>query len=288
MNGHGGFRRLLIVNADDYGLTERISAGILRAHREGIVTSTSVLAIGPAWPKVADRLANHDGLGVGVHLAAVGEDPPLLSAREVPTLVDGRGRLNESYKGFVARMAAGRVDPDDLRREFTAQLEAVVDAGVPVGHLDAHQHLHLWPPVGRVVLDLASRFGIPAVRVPRYRGPSPLALGVTVLGRRLARRAATAGLRFPADGTGIEVAGRLDHRRLPAALAALAAGGAAAVELAVHPGEHDDPDRHRYDWGYRWAEELDVLTADVARQAVARHGFTLATYRDLPAPTATA
>ena len=288
MNGHGGPRRLLIVNADDYGLTERISAGILRAHREGIVTSTSVLAIGPAWPKVADRLSDHDGLGVGVHLAAVGEDPPLLSAREVPTLVDGRGRLSESYKGFVARMAAGRIDPDDLRREFTAQLEAVVDAGAPVGHLDAHQHLHLWPPVGRIVIDLAHRFGIPAVRVPRYRGPSPLALGVTVLGRRLARRAGAAGLRFPADGTGIEVAGRLDHRRLPAALAVLAAGGAAAVELTVHPGEDDDPDRHRYHWGYRWSEELDALTSDVARQAVARHGFTLATYDDLPAPDATA
>ncbi|HEX2274180.1 MAG TPA: ChbG/HpnK family deacetylase [Acidimicrobiales bacterium] len=274
---------LLIVNADDYGLTERISSGILLAHREGIVTSTSVLAVGPAWPKVAHWLADHDRLGVGVHLAAVGEDPPLLSAREVPTLLDRRGRLSESYKGFVTRMATGRVDPADVRREFTAQLEAVVDLGVPGGHLDAHQHLHLWPPVGRIVLDMARRFGIPAVRVPRYRTPSPLAVGVTVLGRRLARQARRAGVRYPADGTGIEVAGRLDQRRLPEALARLAARGAGAVELTVHPGEEDDPDRHRYDWGYRWAEELDALTGDAARRAVARHGFVLATYRDLPA-----
>jgi predicted glycoside hydrolase/deacetylase ChbG (UPF0249 family) len=278
-----GGGRLLIVNADDYGLTERISSGILRAHREGIVTSTSVLAVGPAWPKVADWLADHDALGVGVHLAAVGEDPPLLSAREVPSLLDRRGLLCQSYKGFVARMAAGRVDPADVQREFTAQLEAVIGLGVPVGHLDAHQHLHLWPPVGRIVLDLARRFGIPAVRVPRYRGPSPLAAGVTVLGRRLARRARRAGVRYPADGTGIEVAGRLDHRRLPEALARLAARGAHTLELTVHPGEGGDPDRHRYDWGYRWAEELDALTSDAARQAVARHGFTLGTYRDLPA-----
>jgi predicted glycoside hydrolase/deacetylase ChbG (UPF0249 family) len=275
-------QRLLIVNADDYGLTERISTGILRAHDEGIVTSTSVLAIGPAWPKVAPWLADRDRLGVGVHLAAVGEDPPLLSAREVPTLVGREGRLCGSYKGFVARMAAGRIDPADVRREFTAQLEAVLHLGVAVGHLDAHQHLHLWPAVGRIVIDVARRFQVPAVRVPRYRGLSPLALGVTVLGRRLARRAGEAGLRYPADGTGIEVAGRLDHDRLPSALAGLARGGAGTVELAVHPGEADDPDRSRYDWGYRWSDELDALTSDTARQAVARHGFVLATYRDLP------
>lgn len=281
-------RRLLIVNADDYGLTERISAGILRAFREGIVTSTSALAIGPAWPKVAHWLAAEEGLGVGVHLAAVGEDPPLLSAPEIPTLVDRRGRLHESYKGLVARMVAGRVDPADLEREFTAQLEAVLDLGVPVGHLDAHQHLHLWPPVGRVVLALACRFGIPAVRVPRYRGFSPLAVGVTVLGRRLAAGARRSGLRYPHDGTGIEIAGRLDQRCLPDVLARLAAHGAASVELTVHPGEGDDPDRHRYDWGYRWADELEALTTDAARQAVARNGFTLATYRDLPVPSGTA
>jgi predicted glycoside hydrolase/deacetylase ChbG (UPF0249 family) len=283
--GHGA-GRLLIVNADDYGLTERISLGILRAHHQGIVTSTSALAIGPAWPKVAPWLADELALGVGVHLAAVGEDPPLLSAAEIPTLVDRRGHLHESYKGLIARMALGRVDTADVEREFTAQLEAVLQLGVPIGHLDAHQHLHLWPPVGGVVLALARRYGIPAVRVPHYRGMVPLAVGVTVLGRRLARRARDVGLRYPHDGTGIEVAGKLDHDRLQRVLARLAAHGAPSVELTVHPGEPDDPDRARYRWGYRWPDELDALTTGDAHQAVARFGFRLATYADLPVPVA--
>ena len=279
-----GRQRLLIVNADDYGLTERISAGILRGHREGIVTSTSVLAIGPAWPKVARWLEDHPALGVGVHLAAVGEDPPLLSAAEIPTLVDRRGHLHESYKGLIARMALGRVDPADVQREFRAQLEAVLDLGVPIGHLDAHQHLHLWPPVGRVVLDLARQFSIPAVRVPHYRGLVPLALAVTVLARRLAARAQRMGLRYPHDGTRIEVAGRLDHERLGAMLTRLADHGAPSAELTVHPGEPDDPDRARYRWGYQWPDELDALTTPEAREMVARLGFRLATYADIPAP----
>ncbi len=275
---------MLIVNADDYGLTERISAGILRGHREGIVTSTSVLAIGPAWPKVARWLEDHPDLGIGVHLAAVGEDPPLLSASEIPTLVDRGGHLHESYKGLIGRMAVGRVDPADVRREFTAQLEAVLDLGVPIGHLDAHQHLHLWPPVGQVVLELACRFSIPAVRVPHYRGVVPLALAVTVLARRLAGRARRMGLRYPHDGTGIEVAGKLDHERLAAMLARLARRGAPAAELTVHPGEPDDPDRARYRWGYQWPDELVALTTVDAREMVSRLGFRLATYAEIPPP----
>ncbi|HTJ76368.1 MAG TPA: ChbG/HpnK family deacetylase [Acidimicrobiales bacterium] len=279
--------RMLIVNADDYGLTEGISRGILHAHREGVVTSTSVIAIGPAYPKVSSWLADEDELGVGVHLAAVGEDPPLLTAREIPTLLGKRGQLCESYSEFVGRALLGRVDPEELRLEFTAQLECVQELGVPITHLDAHQHLQLWPSVCRVVLKLATDFDIPAVRVPRFRSFNPIGLGVTLLGWRLARAAGRAGLRFPLDAVGIECAGRMDEEMLPQVLARLAARHQPAVELTVHPGEGDDVDRSRYHWGYRWEDELAALVGPVAVRAVAHAGFTLATYADLPAPAGT-
>ena len=279
-------RRLLIVNADDYGLTEGISRGILHAHREGVVTSTSVIAIGPAYPKVASWLADEGDLGVGVHLAAVGEDPPLLTAREIPTLVGRRGRLCESYSEFLARAVLGRIDPEELRLEFTAQLQCVQELGVPITHLDAHQHLQLWPSVCTVVLNMATAYAIPAVRVPRFRALHPIGLGVTLLGWRLARAAERAGLRYPLDAVGIECAGHLDEDLLPKVLARLAAHHQPAVELTVHPGEGDDIDRRRYHWGYRWEDELAALVGPVAHRAVEQAGFTLATYADLPAPAA--
>ncbi|MDQ3980887.1 MAG: ChbG/HpnK family deacetylase [Actinomycetota bacterium] len=277
---------LLIVNADDYGLTQGISEGILRGHREGIVTSTSVLAIGPAYPKVAHLLADHPALGVGVHLAVVGEDPPLLSGAEVPTLFDRRGRLYETFGPFLLRCAAGRVDPEDVRREFTAQLVHVQELGLPITHLDAHQHLHLWPSICNVVLELARQFGIPAVRVPRLRAFTVTGAGVTVLGRLLARRAARAGLRFPTDAVGIECAGQLTPEVLQRVLGRLAGRGADTVELTVHPGEDDDPDRARYVWGYQWDQELETLIGAPAREVVTSYGFTLGTYADLPVPAA--
>lgn len=276
--GGPGTPGLLIVNADDYGLTLGISEGILRAHRMGIVTSTSVLAVGPAFPKVAPWLADDPDLGVGVHLAIVGDDPPLLPAREIPTLVDRRGRLYRTWRTFLLRWAGGRVDAADVAREFDAQFRLVRDLGLPITHLDAHQHLQLWSPIGEVVLGVARRYGVPAIRVPHFRAPRPTSAAVTLLARRLAREATRAGIGFPNQSSGIEVAGRLDLPLLERVLGRLARRADPVVELTVHPGEADDPDRARYRWGYRWPDELEALTSPGAREAVARHGFTLASY----------
>jgi chitin disaccharide deacetylase len=275
--------RLLIVNADDYGLTPAVSRAILRSHRDGIVTSTSVLALAPGFEPSVATLRDTGGIGVGAHLAAVGEDPPLLTAREVPSLVDGRGRLASSWRVFLPRMAAGRIDPDDLRREFTAQIDRITGAGLKPGHVDTHQHLHLWPAVGEVVLDVAEAAGITAMRIIRSAARSPVGVTVRRLGRRLEGRAAARGVRFPATASGLDEAGTLDRPRLERAIDRLAAAGAASAELATHPGEGGDPDLRRYDWGYVWAEELAGLTDPAVRRRVEAAGFRLGTYADLGA-----
>lgn len=117
------------MNADDYGLTPGVCEGILRAHREGIVTSTSVLTPAPAFEAHVGALRD-SGLAAGLHLAVVGEDPPLLSASEIPSLVDRRGRFPLSWRQFMAAAARGAIDPADLDREFSAQHERLTGAGI--------------------------------------------------------------------------------------------------------------------------------------------------------------
>jgi chitin disaccharide deacetylase len=273
--------RLLIVNADDYGLTARVSRAILRAHRDGIVTSTSVLALAPGFAGSAAALRDTPGIGVGAHLAAVGEDPPLLSAREVPTLVDRQGRLAPSWRVFLPRMAARRVDPDDLRREFDAQVEAIRGAGLAPAHVDTHQHLHLWPAVGGVVLDVADRAGIGAMRIIRSAGRGAVGTTVRRLSRRLEAEARRRGVVFPAAATGLDEAGTLDGPRLAGAIDRLAAAPGDSAELATHPGEAGDADLDRYRWGYVWDRELAALTDPASRDRVAAAGFRLGTYADL-------
>jgi predicted glycoside hydrolase/deacetylase ChbG (UPF0249 family) len=277
--------RLLIVNADDYGLTAGVCRAIVRAHRDGIVTSTSALAIGPAFVDHASLLDDVPELGVGVHLAVVGEDPPLLTAAEIPSLVEKDGRLALSWKRFLPRAFAGRVKVTDLRRELNAQLDAVA-AALPrraLTHLDTHQHLHLWPPFGSLVVELARQRGIPAVRVTRSAGRSPRAIVVNRLARRFEMKATDAGLRTTAAFAGFDEGGTLATDDLIRTVGRLGASGAPTVELGIHPGEHDDVALARYEWGYRWGDELDALVAPATREAVDRAGFTLGSYAALTA-----
>lgn len=275
--------RTLIVNADDYGLTEAVSTGILRAHSDGVLTSTSVLVLAPAFATTASWLRDTEGIGIGAHLAVVGEDPPLLSAREIPTLVDARGYLPSSWRKLLPLVATRRIDLADVEREWAAQLDALRGAGLTVDHLDSHQHVHVFPGLSGVALRLATTHGIPAVRVTRSASNGPVGRVVRRLAGSFATRAQTAGLVFPGDAAGLDEAGRLDVARAVEAVERLAAGGAEVMELSGHPGEHDDPHRHRYAWDYRWGDELDALCSPLVRAAVARHALRLGTYRDLVA-----
>lgn len=277
-----GRHRLLIVNADDYGLTPGVSRGILEGHRRGIVTSTSVLVLAPAFAEAAPWLADHPELEVGVHLALVGEDPPVLAATEIPTLVDGTGRLHRSWARLLPRLAVGQVDPADVGRELDAQLEVARSHGIDPGHVDLHQNLQLWPSVARAVIGLARRHRIGAVRVPGAAGRAPAALGVRALAPRLADDVRAAGLRFASRFEGFDDRGRLDRPALAAALARAAASGAPSVEVGGHPGgSGPDPERARYRWGYRWGDELAALVDPAIRDLVDELGFRLGTHHDL-------
>lgn len=274
--------RLLIVNADDYGLTPGVCEGILRAHDEGVVTSTSALVVAPAFAAHSSRLAD-SGIGVGAHLCLVGEDPLLLGPREIPTLVDARGRPAASWRHLAARVAAGRVDLDDVRRELAAQLDALVAAGVRPTHVDSHQHVHHFPRLSGVVAALAAARGVPAARVVRSTRRGPVAVAVRLLARRFARTCEELGVVTPVASAGLDGAGHLDAAAWGATLDRLAASGADTAEVGCHPGVADDPDRARYGWGYSWSDELAALCDPSARRAVDEAGFVLGDYRDLVA-----
>ncbi|SCL34450.1 Predicted glycoside hydrolase or deacetylase ChbG, UPF0249 family [Micromonospora nigra] len=276
--------RLLIVTADDYGLTESISRGILRAHDAGVVTSTSVLAVGPAVARSAAWLRERPRLGVGAHLAAVGEDPPLLTAREIPTLVDRRGAFRPGWRSFMRAALLGRVDPADLRREFDAQAERLVrDLGLSLTHVDTHQHLHLYPPVAEVVTQVARRWGAGAVRTPTSTARGPIGFGVRRWSRALSGRLAAAHLASTGAYGGLDEAGALTLERAEELLGRLAAGPAATIEINCHPGEPAADDRGRYAWGYRWGEELAGLTDPRLRETVRRLDLRLGGFAELTA-----
>lgn len=155
----------LIVNADDYGLTEGVSEGIRAAHREGVVTSTTVMVnCVPAAEAVQAARAECPALGLGVHLVLTA-GAPIRPARSVRSLVASNGCFIHLDKWTPQRFAT--VDAVQLKDEWRAQIDAFMTlAGKAPTHLDSHHHIsYRHPGLLAVMLDLAAEMGVP-VRHP--------------------------------------------------------------------------------------------------------------------------
>jgi chitin disaccharide deacetylase len=155
----------LILNADDFGMTLGVNEGIVRAHREGVLTSTTLMANGLAFADAVKKAEENPKLGVGCHLVLVG-GKPVAPAEQVPSLVDGQGNLPDSLPEFVARVSAGLIKKDEIERELRAQIQKIQNAGVILTHLDSHKHTHAHPKVMDVVGKVAQEFGITKIRRP--------------------------------------------------------------------------------------------------------------------------
>jgi chitin disaccharide deacetylase len=268
--------RRLVINADDLGLTVGVNDGIFDAHDHGILTSASLFAGAPATFDAIRRARGRPSLGLGVHLALV-DGTPTLPPRRIPTLVEGDGRFRRSWKPFIVACLRGKVSLGEVELELTAQIERLRSAGVTLTHLDAHKHVHAYPPVFAIVARLAGRFGIPVVRVPYEqwtridgeaysRGTMRLQALFNAAMRPWARRdyrtAASHDLRTP-HFVGRIHTGILTADALAGLVRALPPG---VTELMVHPGYADD-DLERT--GTRLFEsrqhELDLLCSLEAR-----------------------
>jgi predicted glycoside hydrolase/deacetylase ChbG (UPF0249 family) len=269
--------RRLIVTADDFGLHPRIDAGILRCHREGIVTSASICASGANFAEAA-RCALDSGLDVGVHLTLVGE-APVSPPGTLPTLAPD-GRLPRGYAALFRRLLLGRIRTEEIEREMDAQVARVRDAGLEVSHLDSHQHVHLHPSLLPLTLRLARRFGVRAVRAAaRVRGLAGLRPALLAFfAHRAARRARAEGLKVPDAVLGLAETGGLSERRLLRLVEQLAPG---TSELVCHPGSADAEVEATYEWHFHWDEEARALTSRQVRERLEKSGVRLVRHRDL-------
>ncbi|MCC6202524.1 MAG: ChbG/HpnK family deacetylase [Gammaproteobacteria bacterium] len=268
----------LIVNADDFGLTAAVNRGIIEAHRNGIVTSASLLATGAAFEDAVQLARATPTLAIGVHLALCGQRP-LSAADQGSSLVTTGGELPGDVFRLAARLLRRRVAASEIERELDAQVQRVRDSGLAIGHLDGHQHVHVLPGVAAIVARLARAYGIAKVRYPAeplrgfaLRHPRRLA-------EQLALRAASAavplrGLRRADSLAGFPFAGRLDEANLLTLLRRLPGQG--RVELMCHPG-HDDPASPYRAWRYRWRQELEALCSERVRVWLDGHGVRLVT-----------
>jgi hypothetical protein len=248
----------LIVNADDFGRTRGINAGVVEAHLFGIVTSATVMVLEPAAEEgVADAARRAPRLSLGLHFALTGGGLPASSPDLVRSLlVDGRFRRLPA--GFPAELPA-----EEIARELDAQIFLFEKmAGAPPSHLDSHHHSALHPSVQPVFADAARRRGIP-VRAPNASA-------------REALRAA--GLRTPdrfVDGFYGEGATAGNLRSILLGLSH------ETTELMCHPGHPDERLLTGSSYARERERELAVLCDPAVKTLVAELDIQLVPFGEL-------
>lgn len=269
-----------------------MTRGALEAAERGIVTAVSVAPVGDAFDEAIAELRRVPSLDVGAHLVLVGERP-LSPPAEVRSLVGRDGRLLSGFAAFCARYARGGVRLDEVRRELGRQLDRLLDTGLPVRHVNSHQHLHSLPRVFDEVTALAAARGIPFVRIPEDPllppplTPRAVALrGLRALARRCRRRLAAAPSVAALDGTlGLAAAGHLTTSELRVLVDAAWSG---RYELVCHPGSSNAELASRYRWRYDWDAEREALGEPGLPAALAQRGIELTSFSRLASATSPA
>ncbi len=156
--------RRLIVNADDFGGSHSINQAVIRAHREGILTSASLMVNEPGFDDSVTLARENPSLGVGLHLTLL-HGHSALSHKEIPDLVDSQGRFsfNPVTAGF--RYFANRRLEAQLLAEIEAQFQKFRQTGLPLDHVNGHLHLHLHPTVFKILAKNVSRWRITHLRL---------------------------------------------------------------------------------------------------------------------------
>ena len=249
-------KRRLVVNADDFGRSSSINEAVVRAHREGILTTGSLMVNEPACDEAVAMARENARLGVGLHLA-LSEEP-----------------IAAGFRFYFKRSLRPQ-----LKAEIRAQMEKFLATGLTLDHVNSHHHLHMHPTVIGILLECARELNIRRIRLTweplwinvrhvagrRFRN-WPHALIYSVLARRARREFDRGDIRRPQFVFGLMQNHAVDETYVKRLLPVLPEGDS---ELYAHPSMN----------GFR--HEFEALVSPQVRELVERLGIRLIRYQDL-------
>jgi hopanoid biosynthesis associated protein HpnK len=263
----------VIFTADDFGLAIEVNEAIERAHRDGVLSAASLMVGAPAAIDAIARARRMPKLRVGLHLTLV-DGKPLLPPSEIPTLVDEKGAFPSDLISAGVRWFFLPAARRDLRKEIAAQLAAFGATGLPLDHVNAHNHMHLHPTVLGIIIALAREYDVTAVRLPAEPPQPALALWLALMRTRLKR----AGLKHNDVLVGLRDSGHLTEARVLTALDRLQDG---VSEFYFHPATAATPTLQAAAAGYDRTGELHALTSRPVALRLDALGLVPCGFRDL-------
>jgi chitin disaccharide deacetylase len=276
----------LIVNGDDFGYSREVNAGIIRAHREGILTSTSLMVADAARDEAAALAKDNPALDVGLHLV-VCMGRSVLPASQIAPVVDGLGRFSNSPVLSGMRYFFTPGIRQKLKAECRAQIELHLKLIGYLNHIDGHLNFHVHPAIADIVVELAHEYKVPCIRIPSEPVFTTLAISrdrmvgkivesviFRALSRRARRMATERGIKSTDTLFGLHQTHHVDEDYLVGVMDRLPDG---LTEIYFHPamdigGTPPAPSSQR---------ETEVLTCARIREAVAAHRIRLTTFGEV-------
>lgn len=270
--------RRLIVNADDFGLSPAVNQAVVRAHREGILTSASLMVNEPGFAEAVALAKENPRLGVGLHLT-LSHGHAALPPEQIPGLVNARGELSSQPVSAGRDYFFDRQLREPLRREIHAQFEKFKATGLPLDHVNGHLHFHLHPAVFRILMEDGEQLGIRRMRLTRdpfwfdarlnsgqwfYRASH--AFIYLCLSRRARGELQRRNIRHTGRVFGLLQNARVDESYVLRLLPRLPPGDS---ELYSHPSLDE------------FKHEFDALVSARVKDAFRNHGIQLIRYQDL-------
>ena len=261
----------VIFHGDDFGLTSGVNKGIIRAFKHGLLTSTSLMAVGEAAEEAMDLALENSGLDVGIHLV-LSDEPPLLTPEVLSTLISRHGLL-PSRNRLLGAIFSRKLDYGQVEAEWCAQVEKVLSTGIKINHLDSHQFVHLFPGLFNVCRLLTRRYNIPFIRNAMIEPSLSNSLVDPGIGRLVQwfglwgwtrfmalRGCFPSGATIPSVGF-LNAGGRMDCATVLKTLDKLAKNKRCSrVEFILHPGVGDNHTHDKYKhWRYFWENDLSLL-----------------------------
>ncbi|MGD0072776.1 MAG: hopanoid biosynthesis-associated protein HpnK [Candidatus Binataceae bacterium] len=278
--------KALIVNADDFGLSPEVNAGVIRAHREGVLTSASLMVTASACEAAVAAARDLPKLDVGLHLVLC-QGSSTMPHTELGGIVDANGRFGDNPTIAGLKYFFDRKLRDKLRAECRAQIERHLKLTGSLNHIDGHLNIHVHPVVADILIDLAAEYHVPCLRLPREPVFTTLALARDHLRRKLVgavifrslsararRKMAERGIRSTDWLFGLHQSGNFSESYLLGLIARLPEG---TTELYFHPAADVGglpPSPHAQ-------IEVELLTSPGLRAALDAHGVRLTTFAEM-------
>jgi chitin disaccharide deacetylase len=278
--------RAVIVTADDFGFSREVNAGIIRAHREGILTATSLMVAAAARDEAAALARETPNLDVGLHLV-VCRGQSVLAPDRLAGIVDAAGNFAESPVAAGITYFFNRSIRTRLRDEIRAQIETHLKMTGRLDHLDGHLNFHVHPVIADILLELCTEYRVPYMRLPREPVFTTLALArdhaarkiiesviFHTLSRRARRKLHQRGIRSTDALFGLHQSGHLTEAYVLGVIARLPPG---LSEFYFHPaaaigGETRAPEGQ---------SEVAILTSPRVRAALADRSVRLTNFAQI-------